>query len=295
MEGGSLSRGIAPDFLVVGHVTRDLMPGGREVAGGAALYAALTALRLGRRPAVLTSFGQDFPGTAWLAGIPSRVIEAPRTSTFRTLYHEGRREQVVEASASPLDCRELPDPWRRAPLVYLCPVLHEVSPEDAGLFEDALVAVAPQGWLREWDDTGRVRPGGWEAWAAALCRARVVIVSEEDLGGQVEGFVSVLRGCVEILVVTRADRGSVIHIDRKTLCLGAYPARPVDPTGAGDCFGAAFLVRYAETGDAGEAGRFASAVGACAVEGEGPAGVPTREQVEARIEKGGLSVSLRRG
>ena len=58
-----------------------------------------------------------------------------------------------------------------------------------------------------------------------------------------------------------------------------------DPTGAGDCFGAAFLVRYAETGDIEEAGRFASCVGSFVVEKEGIEGIPVRETVEERMRK----------
>jgi sugar/nucleoside kinase (ribokinase family) len=62
-----------------------------------------------------------------------------------------------------------------------------------------------------------------------------------------------------------------------------FPAVEVDPTGAGDVFAAAFLVRLQETEDPVQAARFANAVASFCVEGPGVAGIPTREQVEERL------------
>jgi sugar/nucleoside kinase (ribokinase family) len=54
----------------------------------------------------------------------------------------------------------------------------------------------------------------------------------------------------------------------------------VDPTGAGDVFATAFLIRLAETGDPGQAARFANVTASFSVEGWGMAAIPTRLQVE---------------
>ena len=58
----------------------------------------------------------------------------------------------------------------------------------------------------------------------------------------------------------------------------------MDPTGAGDCFSMAFIVRMVETGDMDEACRFALAAGSLAVESSGIATIPTRAAVEARLQ-----------
>jgi sugar/nucleoside kinase (ribokinase family) len=63
------------------------------------------------------------------------------------------------------------------------------------------------------------------------------------------------------------------------------PAHEVDPTGAGDCFLAAFVVRLLECGDEREAGQFAAASAAIAVEGSGIASIPSREQVQSRFRE----------
>jgi sugar/nucleoside kinase (ribokinase family) len=63
----------------------------------------------------------------------------------------------------------------------------------------------------------------------------------------------------------------------------AFPEREVDPTGAGDIFAAAFLIRLAESDDVAEATRFASAAASISVGGEGTDSVPTRAQVESLL------------
>jgi len=52
----------APEFVAVGHVTLDRF-GGEVRPGGAALYAAVTADRLGLSAGILTSHADDFRST----------------------------------------------------------------------------------------------------------------------------------------------------------------------------------------------------------------------------------------
>jgi len=273
-----------PEFLSVGHVTHDQGVGGQVRLGGAALYSSLTACRLGKRAAVLTSYGQDFTGEGALTGIATKVVRASQTSNFRNIYDSGGRVQHVYAAAAPLTAGDLPSVWRKSPLVYLCPVLHEVPMDMAEDFSNSLIGIAPQGWTRRWDETGRIRSQRWHGFEELLRRSQMVIVSEEDIREHGD-LVDSVRKHTPILIVTRAKQGSSIFTGGRILRLGAYGAEERDPTGAGDCFGAAFLIRYAETKDIEEAGRFASCVGACVVEGEGIAGIPTREVVVHRMRR----------
>ncbi len=64
----------------------------------------------------------------------------------------------------------------------------------------------------------------------------------------------------------------------------AFPATPVDTTGAGDAFCAAFAVALAEGAADAEAVRWGCAAGAHMVEHEGVIpGLPTRAQLEERL------------
>lgn len=280
-----------PDFLAVGHVTHDLVRGGAIRPGGAALYAAWAAHRLGRRAAVFTAHAGGFAGRIYLESLRSFVVPSLETSTFRNLYRRGARQQRVTGVAAELDPGQLPRAWRRASLVYLCPVLNEVPPGWAALFPDSLVAVAPQGWLRQWDERGVVRPTRWEGFEPFLEKARLVIVSEEDLAGN-RHYVKLFRKLCPVVVVTRGCRGCTIYGRDRILKLGVYPAEEKDPTGAGDVFGAAFLVRYAETGSLEDAGRFASSAASLTVEREGLSGVPTRDEVLARMSRFALRMAI---
>jgi sugar/nucleoside kinase (ribokinase family) len=85
--------------------------------------------------------------------------------------------------------------------------------------------------------------------------------------------------------LTRGYRGAALYTPDGERTYGPLPADATDPTGAGDCFSTAFLVRLAETGDIEGATRFALAAGAVAVERPGLAGVPSREEIETRLRE----------
>lgn len=89
---------------------------------------------------------------------------------------------------------------------------------------------------------------------------------------------------VPIVVTTLGADGALVAERGVETMVPAFTATVVDPTGAGDCFAAAFSVRFAEAGDAIEAATFAAAAGACAVETAGAQpSLPTRAQVQDRL------------
>jgi ribokinase len=77
-------------------------------------------------------------------------------------------------------------------------------------------------------------------------------------------------GC-EIVVVKRGERGQLVY-DRATNSrweISAYPARVVDPTGAGDSFCGGFLAGYRRTYDPLQAVLYGSISASLTVEGSG--------------------------
>src|SRR5258705_814330 len=118
----------APEFVAVGHVPLDHF--GDEVRpGGAALYAAITAHRLGRSVAILTSHGVDFPLDDLPPAIEVVTLEAPATTVFEHQETEGERAMRVTATASPLAAADLPEDWREAPVRLLAPVIQQADPD----------------------------------------------------------------------------------------------------------------------------------------------------------------------
>lgn len=274
-----------PDYVVIGHVTRDIQRDGSVIPGGTVTYAAVTARNLGRQVGVVTSMAEDLNLGSVFCGVELIRWPAKVTTTFENIYVNGTREQYIQAVASPLRLEHIPDEWRSAPLVHLGPMAMEVAEELVGAFPQALVGVTPQGWMRGWDASGRVRHTTWTGAPHVLARADVLILSEEDVGGEqslLEGYLEMAK----LAVVTDGWRGAVVHAPHGTRRLPAYRAEEVDPTGAGDVFAAAYLTALSEGNDPYEAARFANAVASFSVEARGLAGIPTRRQVEDRMATG---------
>ncbi|MCU0513321.1 MAG: sugar kinase [Anaerolineae bacterium] len=93
-----------------------------------------------------------------------------------------------------------------------------------------------------------------------------------------------------IILVTGGAAGCQVYHDGEPqgLAVPAFPVTEIDPTGAGDCFGAGFLVRWLAGDGPAAAARFAAACGALAVTAQGPmAGAKTLAEVEAFIAASG--------
>jgi 1D-myo-inositol 3-kinase len=99
---------------------------------------------------------------------------------------------------------------------------------------------------------------------------------------------------VDIIAVTHAERGATVYHAGEPCRYPPRPAKQTDPTGAGDVFAAAFLVRLAETGDPCQAAPFANTVASFSIEGPGVSGIPPRQQVDAYLDAaGGLLIPSR--
>ena len=282
-----------PQFLVIGHTVQDLSAGqgGDPPAwrlGGTVSYAALLAGRLGLSTAVLTAAAGDLPIEDTLPGI--EIVRAPsaHSTQIRNVYGPSGRVQYILQRAAPIGAASLPDAWRGTEIVLLGPVTGEVDEALADCFPNALIGVSAQGWLRDIGPDNRVRPVPPERWQAdrLLKPGRVLFVSDEDLPkAHVEAVLNGWSARVEVLAFTRAERGAEVCHRGVWRRIEAFPAAAVDPTGAGDVFAAAFLIRYSESGDPWEATRFAACAASFIVESEGLANTPDRAMVEERLRR----------
>ena len=103
-----------PNYLVIGHVAKDRMPGG-AILGGTVSYAALTAHKLCQRTAAVTSYGPDLPSLAALDGVEIKNIPHPHSTRFENIYEAGGRRQIWTATASQLSLESVPVAWRKTP------------------------------------------------------------------------------------------------------------------------------------------------------------------------------------
>jgi sugar/nucleoside kinase (ribokinase family) len=279
-----------PDYLVIGHVSKDLLPGGEGArAGGTVTYAAITAQRLGLQAAIVTSIApadEALLRQAQEEGVWIRAIPSDETTTFRNVYdRDGRRTQILSGRASDIEWSDIPVGWRGAGIVHLGPVAQELAADLPSHFPYGLLGVTPQGWLRSWDDEGLVRQSAWPVPKAleALPPNAFLILSMEDLGYHLEHVDSYVK-LTPLVAITQGSGEALLYggKGRRKLAVPAFDAHISDLTGAGDVFAAALLVRYHETADPEESARFAHAAAACSIEGPGTQAIPTRQRVMER-------------
>ena len=270
----------SPDFLVIGHVVKDVVPGGWRL-GGTAAYASLQASHLGLRAAVVTGAPGSMDLAALLPGVEVHRVPSRQATTFRNCYQDGHRSQFLLGRARTLALTDVPDAWRTAPIVLLGPVCGEVPPEATSLFRQSLVGVSAQGWLRWVDSQRRVTSRAWPE-SPSWADAHALFVSEDDLAGDT-GTLERWTAVFPVVAYTQASRGACLHIDGRWCHIDAFPEREVDPTGAGDVFAAAFLARLYETGDPPLAARFAAAAASISVSREGTLAIADRQQIEERM------------
>jgi 1D-myo-inositol 3-kinase len=272
-----------PDFVVVGHVCQDLLPDGGLSLGGSVSYATTTAYRMGYRVGVVTSAGPDLDVAEALPGAEIVCHPAAATTLFENIYLNGGRKQFLHRRAEVITGDEIPPEWRRAPMAYLGSIDQEIDDSVFHCFVDhVLIGVMPQGFFRRWDEQGQVHFVEWQPVEAVLRRIKLLVISELDVPDPGQ-LVRDWGQLIDIIAVTHAERGATVY-QRGESCY--YPARPtqqVDPTGAGDVFAAAFLIRFSETGDPCQAAAFANAVASFSIEQPGVAGIPRRQQVEAYL------------
>lgn len=270
------------DFLVIGHLVQDVVPNGYTV-GGTTTYSSITARNLGRKPGIATRLAPDFVIPPVLHDIDVHRVPSAHTTTFHNIYHNGHRHQFLLDRADTMEPSDVPDAWLTTPIVHLGPLARELDARFAKMFPDSLVCVTPQGWLRKWDETKRVRMRPWHEAAEILPHVDVLVLSEEDLNGNLELMDSYVR-MTRIAIMTQGPRGCVVFVNGEPCHIAGFPVREVDPTGAGDVFAAAFMIRLHETNDPCESARFANATASFCVEGASVTTIPTREQVEQRMK-----------
>lgn len=265
------------NYLIIGHLTRDLTPQGPRI-GGTAAYASLTAHALGLRVGIVTSWGAEL-SLGKLKNIPVISYPAEHSTTFENIYDENGRIQIVHTVAPRLDYHLIPEPWRQAPIVHLGPVAQEVEPSLVRHFPNSLVCVTPQGWLRAWDSQGRVYSSEWPEASFILEQSGAAILSIEDVQKD-ETRVEELASASRLLVITEGAAGARVYWNGDVRRFRAPQTVEIDSTGAGDIFAAAFFTRLYLTRDPWESARFANQVASKSVTRTGLDGIPTPEEIQ---------------
>jgi len=266
------------DYLVIGHLTCDIALDGNRL-GGTAAYSSLTAKALGMRVGIVTAWAGEVSLDP-LAGIRVFSIPADKSTTFENVYTPDGRVQILHELAPRLDPDNVPEIWRRSSIIHIGPIAQEVDAHPWDSVSPNLLALTPQGWLRNWNDQGRISACTWKDSAQALKAAGAAVVSIEDVDGDEDEIEKMALSC-RVLAVTEGPAGARLYWHNDLRRFRAPKKKEVDATGAGDIFASAFFVRLNATRDPWEAARFATQLAAFSVTRAGLEGIPTQEEIQS--------------
>lgn len=267
-------------YLLVGHVTKDMQADNSFTIGGTVTYASVVVKQLGWRPVIVTAAAPEFTPPPYLADVDWHILASPTTTTFRNEYDaQGKRRQTIGPVAHPINPADLPQAAQETTLVHLCPLAQELPPAIIDMFDPVPTFATPQGWMRHWDRQGFVSSGAWPGAVDILPKLRAAVISIEDIAGD-WAIVEAWAKHISILIVTEGEKGCTVMHQGERQRVPPRPARPVDPTGAGDVFAAAFFIRYYETEDMWHSARFANVTASMALERPGPEGAARRDEIE---------------
>lgn len=288
----------------VGQVCCDVIEGERWRWGGGVYYGALASARLGAAVSVwtVTCDGVTLPaGVRWVSLV--QVSEVSALTTFENVYDvEGARVQCVRARGPSLvapraEAFSGEEAQLEGALCVLAPLLDELEVlswcELVRGQGASFVALLAQGLCRQVDARGVVSARTRHEWIERLEGVDLVVISQEDIGAD-EEVLARLVSKVKIVAYTMGADGARLYQGGVFLGrVGVFAVEQViDPTGAGDVFGAVLASRLAEGQPLWDAARDAAAaasfvVGAAgAAYWEDEAALKRRSQEVARFIEG---------
>ena len=297
-------------ILVIGSINRDMTfvlpkaPGEGETVfsrslafhpGGKGANQAVAASRLGAYTTLIGCVGGDENGHFMLQTLRDNRIDTrfllstsqPTGLAVVTVDGSGRNRIVVHSGANRLVSINTirsalqSQPWDAVLLQWEIPL---------EIVFAAIEMAAELGFLTILDPAPAVPlagpnlPAGLTVLTPNEHEAEILTGLPAATPQQAEQAARALSAYAKVVLIKMGENGALLYTDGQATHFGAYPVTPVDTTGAGDAFTAAFAVRAVQSGDWAEAARFAAAAGAVSTmkEGAQPA-MPTLREVQEFI------------
>jgi ribokinase len=294
------------EYVTIGEVTIDdtVLENGevmRAQTGGGTVYSALGARLWGHAVGINSVVGHEYPSENLAIleahGISTAGIRRIDGWSLRLwlLHEENNKKQqfpkLQSSSFQQLDEARLdpPDSYMQAKAFHLAPATPEgqVRSRDRvrGARSDALISLdiltEPFVNFDAYRKSSTYR--GIEIFSPSIVEIETLWPGRpvDDVLGIIAGF------GVHWIAIKMDTRGSIVHDARqgKTYRIPIYPARAVDPTGAGDAFSGGFMEGIVHTGDVLEAGLRGTISASFAVEKWGALGMLeiSQEKAEERL------------
>ncbi|MEM2877950.1 MAG: PfkB family carbohydrate kinase [Candidatus Hadarchaeales archaeon] len=280
-----------PDYVVMGHIAIDTnrFPQGviESMLGGAPTYTGFALASMGRKVGVVSKVGVDFtemfPPIYGKLGVDTEglLVSGEHTTAFENIYDErGNRRQFCRHIAPPLNPEDIPSSYLRAKGFYISPLLNEVPPETLrALAKKTMIIMDPQGLFRRVEPDGSVSIRKDVDLKPYLENVDVVKIGKDEAKLVMDNPEYLLKKLCSmgpgVAILTMGEDPVFLFHDGKMHTINTLKVNPTDVTGAGDVFGGAFMVRYAETRDPVASARFACAAAGLKIRYRGPTGFPS--------------------
>ncbi len=272
--------------------------------GGDTSNFVVAVARLGGSSGYLTRIGGDEFGRSFLAlwrqeGVDtSQVIVEPDGVTgiyFIAFPEDGVHEFTyyrAGSAASYLQPTDIPGDYvARARVFHTSGITQAISASAAETAQVAIIQARARNLIISYDANIRPKLRSLSSlravFEAIIPSVDIVFLSGEDAGhlyGTLpphEVVHRILAHGPSSVILKQGAAGCLIAAADGTLSIPGWPVTPVDATGAGDAFDAAFLVEWLRGVPLDQAGRFANAVGALTASSLGAvSAIPTRTRVE---------------
>lgn len=268
-----------PRFIAIGCITKDVVRGKTRL-GGSALFASLTARALGYEPEVVTAVDDSTRDEILRLGIPVVNTPAKATLTFVHDYVGDVRKSCCTQNASRIDVPGLSS-LEPSDIVFVCPNMHELEPQDLIALSNRRWTFLPQGWFRSIAEDGTVRSAPAKHSNEGIL-ASLVVASQEDLMGDPKGFDWCAKAGKKFVLTRGSGPMTLVESVQEDRPLPWKSTDVVDPTGAGDTFSAVVTLCLAAGKTFLESVEYGSIAASIKVERRNVFDPPSMEQIEER-------------
>ena len=264
---------------------------GPFASGAPAIFIDQVA-RLGHPAAMIGCVGDDDFGVLNLDRLRADGVdiggiaidrERPTGSAFVRYREDGRRNFIFNIAHSAAGQTTLTDAARA--MLAQCGHFHVMgsslfSPRMIAAMQEAVRLVKAQGSTVSLDPNLRGAmlddPAIRAALEGILGQCDIFLPSGEELqrlagtADEAEAVAGLLKRGVSCIVLKKGAAGAVYHDKDGSIAVAGHPVTEIDPTGAGDCFGATFVTCRCLGRSVRESLAYANASGAVAVTVQGP-------------------------
>jgi len=290
------------DLVILGHIFNETIKFPDRtigpVLGGPVSYFSVAAVRLDARVGIVAKIGKEMPmellRPLYQAGVDTKGLVVEPTGTKNILVYHADSHKTIQllAKSSPICLQDIPKEYRQAGIIYAGEALWDLSLEIMEALHRSETKLAADlqplfehrsegydNFLRELLPCLDIVKVSWED-----CP---ILFAERTLTPEEYSRLLVEWGA-KIGIITLAEKGSVVATMDNVFHIPPFTRRAINITGAGDVYGAGFLVYYQRYGDAKGAGLFASATASLVCERTGGVVVermPTVSEVMQRMRE----------